>query len=282
MDIVQAKTFLTIIEHRNFKKAAEKLFVTQSTVSARVRNLEEQLGCVLFIRNKAGVTLTSAARRFERHAQSIVQLWDHAKKEVRLIEEISNSITIGARYGLWEPLLLDWLLELRESLPDAVINARIGTPSSLMQKMHNGTMDLCLVYSPYSNQGLKVHKLFDEKFVMVSSMPGVSADPDADYAYIHWGNEFARNHQLHYPDYSLSKLSANLGALGEKLIRSANLKGYLPMRTIQHSLDTGELHLVANAPSMVLPVYMIYSEQMPDDIITLIKTSLDEKCRHFN
>ncbi|GHF20102.1 transcriptional regulator [Kordiimonas sediminis] len=281
MDIVQAKTFLTIVEVRNFKQAAEKLFVTQSTISARVKSLEEQLDCKLFIRNKAGVTLTDAAVRFERHAQSIVQLWDHAKKEVAMTDDINASLTIGARYGLWEPLLLDWLLDLRSMMPGSVINARIGTPSSLIQKMHNGTMDICLVYAPYSNQGLRVHRLFDEKFIMVSSQRGIHAELDETYAYVHWGSEFVRKHKLHYPDYTLSKLSADLGALAEKLIVKAGMKGYLPRRTIEKSLAEGLLFEVEDAPEISLPVFMVYSELIPEDQLKIIRDSLISKCSAF-
>jgi len=49
-----ARTFLTVVAAGNFVSAAERLHVTQSTVSARIHTLEEQLGCSLFVRNKAG------------------------------------------------------------------------------------------------------------------------------------------------------------------------------------------------------------------------------------
>ena len=54
MDTELARTFLTVVAAGNFVSAAERLHVTQSTVSARIRTLEEQLGCRLFTRNKAG------------------------------------------------------------------------------------------------------------------------------------------------------------------------------------------------------------------------------------
>ena len=52
METKLARTFLTVIATGNFVSAAERLHVTQSTVSARIRTLEEQLGCSLFVRNK--------------------------------------------------------------------------------------------------------------------------------------------------------------------------------------------------------------------------------------
>jgi LysR family transcriptional regulator, flagellar master operon regulator len=287
MDINQAKTFLTIVEQRNFNRAAEKLFITQSTVSARVKTLEDQLGCTLFVRNKAGVTLTEAAKRFQKHAQSIVQLWDHARLEIAAGEKIDQSITIGARFGLWEPLLLDWLPDLKANFPRAMIGARIGTADTLIQQMHSGTMDVCLVYSPFSNPGLRVAKLFDEQFVLLAAEAPpqgneASGSLPGDYIYVDWGQEFARQHALHFPDFTNSLLSANLGALAQALIISTGGTGYLPRRTAAEALALGDLHRVVGAPTITLPVYMVYSELMDKRTLDYIQTSLTERCGDFS
>ena len=60
MDITLARTFLEIVTTGNFLRAAERLHVTQTAVSARMRALEELLGRKLFVRNKAGASLTPA------------------------------------------------------------------------------------------------------------------------------------------------------------------------------------------------------------------------------
>ncbi len=60
MDITLARTFLDIVSAGSFVRAAERLHVTQTAVSARVRTLEEQVGATLFVRNKAGASLTPA------------------------------------------------------------------------------------------------------------------------------------------------------------------------------------------------------------------------------
>ena len=63
MDIDQARTFLAIAAHGSFLEAARRLHVTQSTVSARIRNLEAELGVRLFVRNRSGASLTPAGQR---------------------------------------------------------------------------------------------------------------------------------------------------------------------------------------------------------------------------
>ncbi len=71
MDINLARTFLEIVETGSFLRAAERLHVTQTAVSARVRTLEELLGRKLFVRNKSGATLTPAGVRFRRSASTL-------------------------------------------------------------------------------------------------------------------------------------------------------------------------------------------------------------------
>ncbi|PCI51532.1 MAG: hypothetical protein COB49_01570 [Alphaproteobacteria bacterium] len=109
MDVTLAKTFLAIIDTGNFREASERLHVTQSTVSARVKSLEEQLRKTLFIRNKSGATLTQAGRNFQEYALSFVQLWEKALNKVSSKNTYQDYICIGARPGLWEPIVMKWL-----------------------------------------------------------------------------------------------------------------------------------------------------------------------------
>jgi DNA-binding transcriptional LysR family regulator len=65
MDIELARTFLAVVETGSFFNAAGKVNVTQSTVSMRIRTLEQQLGQPVFERSKTGATMTAAGRNFQ-------------------------------------------------------------------------------------------------------------------------------------------------------------------------------------------------------------------------
>ena len=80
MDIALARTFLEIVAAGNFVRAAERLHVTQTAVSVRVQTLEELLGRKLFVRNKAGATLTPAGEQFMRYAPLLLQVWERARQ----------------------------------------------------------------------------------------------------------------------------------------------------------------------------------------------------------
>src|SRR3546814_21153538 len=106
MDTELARTFLTVVAAGNFVGAAERLHVTQSTVSARIHVLEEHLGCVLFVRNKGGTALTPADRPFEKHASTLVRTVDQARHAVGVPRGFRDSLPTAGRFRLWEPFLL--------------------------------------------------------------------------------------------------------------------------------------------------------------------------------
>ena len=109
MDMNLVKTFLAVIANGSFLEAATRLHVTQSTVSSRIKGLEEHLGASLFIRNRSGATLTPAGKRFVHHAKAIILRLDQARDDVGLPSRYRARITIGARIALWGVFLPRWV-----------------------------------------------------------------------------------------------------------------------------------------------------------------------------
>jgi DNA-binding transcriptional LysR family regulator len=72
MGIEQARTFLAITAHGSFLEAARQLHLTQSTVSARIQRLEEELGTRLFIPDRSGTSLTPSGQRVLEHAKRLM------------------------------------------------------------------------------------------------------------------------------------------------------------------------------------------------------------------
>ena len=116
MDTELARTFLAVISAGNFINAAERLHVTQSTVSARIHALEQQLGCTLFVRNKAGTTLTAAGRQFQKHAGTLVRTVEYARHDVGVARGFRAALTAsGIGRGLTWDLAWELTLDLAVS-----------------------------------------------------------------------------------------------------------------------------------------------------------------------
>jgi len=167
MDIDQVRTFLAVAANGSFLEAAKRLHVTQSTVSARIHNLETFFGATLFVRNRAGASLTPSGRRFLRHAKALVLTLEQARHDVGLPSRFSASIAMGARIALWEELLPRWVGRMRAHQPDVSIRSEIGFEEDLMRRVIEGTLDLALMYTPQHSPGLQVEHLFDETLVLL-------------------------------------------------------------------------------------------------------------------
>jgi DNA-binding transcriptional LysR family regulator len=261
MDIELARTFLEIAAAGSFAAAAERLNVTQTTVSARVRNLEDQLGRRLFVRNKAGARLTPAGEQFQRHAATLIQVWERARHQVAVPEGRRAALSIGCEPALWNPLLLDWLLWMRGHAPEIAWRAQIGLADDLSARIAAGVLDLAILYAPRYQSGLKVELLNEDKLVLVTTAPGGAAPASNDYVYVDWGPEFAARHNMSFPEWINPGAHVGLGPLGLGYILAGGGAGYFRRRLVQPHLDGGRLHLVPGAPEFSYPVYAIYAEQ---------------------
>ena len=258
MDTELARTFLTVVAAGNFIGAAERLHVTQSTVSARIHALEEHLGCTLFVRNRGGTTLTAAGRQFEKHAFTLVRTVERARHDVGVPRGFRDALTIGGRFGLWEQFLLHWLPLMQRAAPDISLRAEIGFEPDLMQGLVEGRIDIAVMYTPQSRPGLKVETLFEERLVLVSSDPAAAPEPGPGYVYVDWGPEFYARHSASFPNFIGPALSANIGWLGQQHVLAHGGSGYFPLRLVRPHLDSGRLVRLKGAPVFTLPAYAVY------------------------
>lgn len=258
MDTELARTFLAVIVGGSFVAAAERLHVTQSTVSTRIQRLEETLGAVLFVRNKAGTTLTPAGRRFQRHAALLTRTVEQARQEVGIISGFQTTLTVGGRIGLWEDLLLRWLPIFTSLAPDVAVRALIGFEDDLMEALIEGRADIGVMYAPQARPGLTVEPLLEEQLVMVSTKANPPGEPQSDYIYVDWGPEFFAQHSLAFPSFSGAALTVNIGWLGLQCLFANGGTGYFPARMLREQELAGRLHRVAGAPEFRLFAYLCF------------------------
>lgn len=265
MDTELARTFLTVVASGNFITAAERLHVSQSTVSTRIGTLEGQLGCVLFVRNKAGATLTAAGRQFQRHASTLVRTVEQARQDIGIPKGFSGTLVVGGRIGLWEEFLLRWLPLMQEADPQISIRAESALETELMQGLVEGRIDIGVMYTPQSRPGLKVELLFEEQLVLVSTNPKATPEPQEGYVYVDWGPEFYARHSAIFPSFTGPALTANIGWLGLQHVLENGGSGYFAHRIVEPLLKARRLHLVAGAPEFLMPAYVIHPVDREDD-----------------
>jgi LysR family transcriptional regulator, flagellar master operon regulator len=256
MNLSLASTFLEIVRTGSFIAAAEKLYVTQTTITARIHTLEKEIGCKLFIRNRSGASLTAEGQKFIEHATKMVQLWETAKRDLPLPDGTVQVLNIGAEVSLWSPLMLQWLTELKHSGTQLAIRTEIGERHTLMTKLEHGVLDVIVIHQPEYWPGVQVEQLLEEKLIMVNSRQ--SAEP---YIYIDWGEHFHKQHDAALPELARAKLTFNLGPLALQYILENGGSGYFRTRVVEHYIKTGVLEHNTDYPEFTFPVYVMYRKQ---------------------
>lgn len=276
MDITLARTFLTVSETGSFIDAAREMNVTQSTVSARIRGLEEQLGRPLFERSHTGADLTSAGEQFRKHALALVRVWQHAQLEVKLSGEHRDHLAVGAQLSFWRDFLIDWIGWLRVEFPDIAVSASANDANFLIQRLIEGTLDLAVVYQPTQPPGLILEHLFDETFVLVTSAPS-RRRRSAEYVSTDWGGEFLRDHTSAFPQLETSGLHLDVGSSVVDYLLNNEASCYCPKRLVRHHIAKGRLRQSPRARKFVYPVFLVYPESRDEDAYEPLLASL----RHF-
>jgi len=282
MDINLARTFLTVAETGSFIDAARKLNITQSTVSARIKGLEDQLGRPLFERSKSGAALTAAGEQFQKHALALVRVWQHAQLEVGLTDQHRDHLAVGATLSLWDGFLLKWLAWMRGTIPDIAVSASAALPPVLTQRLVEGTLDLAVMYRPVQPPGLAIEHLFDEEFVLVSSARSGGRRSAHDYVFMEWGPDFQLDHAAAYPDLTNPGLNLDLGPIGIDYLLANPGSGYFPSRLVRPHVARGRLKRPKRGRKFVYPVYMVYPEARNEEAYEPILAGLRRVAAKFD
>jgi LysR family transcriptional regulator, flagellar master operon regulator len=267
MDIALARTFLEIAAQGSFIAAAQRLHLTQTAVSARVKSLEEQLGTPLFRRHKAGTVLTAAGERFLPYASSLVQVWERARHQVALPAGREAVVVLGCEPSLWDPLLKDWLGWMKREAPELAVRAEISSSGKLLEQIASGALDIAIVYAPHHRPGLRVELLIEERLVLVTTDADASPPDPQDYVYVDWGPEFGEQHRLLHPEWSRPSLSSDFGPLVREYLLSAGGAGYFRLGVVRAHLESGKLRRVVGAPEFPYPAYAVYSEAADEAVV---------------
>ncbi|UTW13059.1 LysR family transcriptional regulator [Marinobacterium rhizophilum] len=273
MNISHMRAFLEVATSGSFQLASERLHITQSTVSARIKVLESQLGQTLFLRKREGSELTLAGRQFMRFAHTAVRAWEQARQEVGLPEELSAMISLGIQMNLWDQITPAWIELMQEQHPHVGTRVTADYSASLLEQLSSGLIDLAITYIPRQQADLICEPLIDDQLILVSTEPRkVTRHWMPDYIYIDWGDEFRAAHNLAYPETRAPKLSVGLGMLGLDYILKFGGTAYFPARSVEALLQQGTLHRIDEAPTFQRPAYLIYP-RVPSDA-QLLETAI--------
>ncbi|MBC6971321.1 LysR family transcriptional regulator [Bacillus sp. Xin] len=289
MNIENIEAFIYVCQLGSFNKAAEALYLTQPSVTARIQSLEREINIKLFHRNGNKISLTEKGEYFFPHAQKILQSYQEAKYGLQQVT-IPYDLVIGSALSISNNILPEILPGFKSEFKDVKIKIVTGHSQDILQKVINKEVDFGIVRTETHPQvesirlyndpiGLFVPRnhifLKEEKVTIehVSKQPLIFFDYGSmDWLMIHRlfsGNDVSPTISLEVDNMETAK---NLVIQGMGI-------SFLPEHCVKQELENGELIRVEMAPPVKINISIdfIYLKGRPKSVfIDFLK---DKMCK---
>lgn len=161
MELRQLKYFVKVAETLNFSEAAKALFVTQSTLSQQVKQLEGELGTQLLVRSSHRVALTEAGEIILQHARQAIHEAELCAEKINDLNNLaSGTLNIGVTYS-FSPILTETILSFMKMYPKIKLNIFYKPMGELMVLLKERVVDFALAFRPtLPVEGVESHILF--------------------------------------------------------------------------------------------------------------------------
>jgi DNA-binding transcriptional LysR family regulator len=256
MQLELIETFLDLMESRSFHLTAERLGITQSTVSTRVKTLETALGSSLFLRGRSGASPTAAGRRFEEHARAIKASWGLARQELGALDRYEGALRIACTVSLADSLLADWMDNILSDSPKLALHVEADYSPQMIDDLAFGNLDLGILYAPRYLPEIQFELLMKQSFILVSNAASRMADiPLSSYMRAAYTPALEKAHSELLPALSRPRLSVGLDMIAMERLRRRGGTAYVPQHALSSLLDVG-IKQIADAPVIEQPVYI--------------------------
>jgi len=168
MEIRHLIYFKTVAEELHFGRAAERLFMSQPPLSRQIKDLEDELGVILFFRTNKRVELTEAGKYFLEEVMEILQNIEHSKTITKQIHNnISGEFKLGYISSTPKKMLATVLKQIQQKFP--YLRVSLFETSTQKQKLalENGKLDLGIMRAPIYSSELLTTPLFEDPMVIV-------------------------------------------------------------------------------------------------------------------
>ena len=223
MDIRQLTYFLGVAEELHFSRAAEKLFIVQPALSRQIQQLEEELGVLLFERDKRNVKLTPAGAYFRDEVSRLSHQLTYITEQTRRIHSGSvGKIRMGHPGSALYSILPETLAMMHQRFPEVNVQLTEIAETELLEALHNYDIDVGFTREMNVTRQFSTDLLFEEHFALV-----VPAD--------HWLNEqnFQDISQCREAEFILPKIGGDVN-YGKILHRIFEDRGFRP-KVVYHS-----------------------------------------------
>jgi LysR family transcriptional regulator, flagellar master operon regulator len=249
-------TFLDLAETRSFHRTADRLRITQSTVSARVTALEQAVGSRLFDRSRAGTDLTPEGKRFEPHARALRHEWNEAKRRIQIPQGAAQLLRLGIQNDLAAVYLGNWLAEFRAALPETAFYIEPDYSNQMCADLLTGILDFAVMFSPKPHPDLHFESVGDVTYRMISTEAARLSQVRPDrFIFAHFSPAFAEMHRQMTPDLAGATVSVGQSGSVVSLLTVMGGSGYVLVKTADDLIASGGFTAVEDAADLKQPVF---------------------------
>ncbi len=168
MNLNDLRYAVAVAHERNFRRAAERCFVTQPALSLAIQKLEDELGVQLFERSRTEVSLTEVGRRVIEQAQRVLEEAGKIPEIARQgRDQLTGPLKVGIIYTVGPYLLPELIPVLHRKAPHMPLEVEENLTANLDVLLRTGRIDVAILALPYEAPNVSVLPLYDEPFTVV-------------------------------------------------------------------------------------------------------------------
>lgn len=249
-------TFIDLMETSSFNRSAERLGVTQSTVSARVQALETALGRKLFTRSRAGTKATAAGQQFLPHARAMQQAWNEARRSVSDAGNFARSMRVGMQTDLASTHIGDWVVAFRKALPDTAFYIELDYSTQMCADVLSGELDMAVLFTPRHSPDIHYEPVGEVPYRMISTEASRLCDVKPErYIFANYAPTFDRAHREAMPGFAGAPISSGQNAAVCGLLASLGGSAYVLEESAREMVATGAYRYVEDAAAILQNVH---------------------------
>lgn len=256
------RTFLEVAKTRHFGHAAENLYLTQSAVSSRIKQLEDTIGVSVFTRQRNNILLTPAGERLLPHAENLLASWQLAVQEVGVPTKKTMQLALGGTSNLWDTFLQSVLPKLAAQFPNLYMRTEINQSQHLIRSLLGGRVDIFVVLDAPTNIDIDSKKIGHLELIMVCNTANQMLEdvPSIGHVFVDWGTAFNLQQARLFSEPVAPILHTGQSHIALEFIISHRGAAYLPRALVEPYLSDGYLFQVDGAQEIRQDVHLVYTK----------------------
>lgn len=257
------RTFLEVSKTRHFGRAAENLFLTQSAVSFRIKQLEDVVGVKLFTRERNNILLTPSGERLLPHAENLLAGWQAALQDVGVADQKHLQISIGGTSNLWDTFLQSLLPQMASAFPGLYLRTEINPQRELTRALLGGRLDIAVLFDPPKVSELRTCPIGEMELMFVTSEKASSAEDieRLGYIFVDWGTAFNLQHAKFFDQAIAPVLHTGQSHIALEFLLAHGGAAFLPSKLVEPLLLQQSLFEVERVHRASRSIFAVFNEE---------------------